>query len=374
MCYPRPSGGALRCPDPPGLGSPIAGSDSKKTCAGCGSEFVACRRSHRFCSWRCSRESRRRSRFRTCDHCGAAFGCLDPRQRFCSIQCGRKGKHRNSGELAYKWKGGRSRSGGYILVRAPDHPRASAAKPYVFEHILVMEAVLGRHLRLNEHVHHRNGRRSDDRPENLELWRTKDPPGIRSADYHCFGCRCGGLADRGDGSVGVALPPAIERAAQTEPLPPARDGGAVRTGLPDRVPGVCAWCAGDIPSPKIKQRCCSRSCARRFERAYYFGGRAPGWKGGRVRHSAGYVWVWTPTHPRARTTPYVFEHILVMERLLGRYLEPNERIHHRNGRRDDNRPEDLELWRQLTDPSGIRAADYHCPGCECGPRELRGSA
>ncbi len=38
-------------------------------------------------------------------------------------------------------------------------------------------------------------------------------------------------------------------------------------------------------------------------------------------------------HPRAKRSLYVFEHILVAERLLGRYLEPGESVHHRNGLR-----------------------------------------
>src|SRR5437667_3712567 len=42
----------------------------------------------------------------------------------------------------------------------------------------------------------------------------------------------------------------------------------------------------------------------------------------------------TPEHPRAKTSSYVFEHILVAEELLGRYLEPGESVHHRNGIRD----------------------------------------
>jgi hypothetical protein len=63
-----------------------------------------------------------------------------------------------------------------------------------------------------------------------------------------------------------------------------------------------------------------------------------------------------PNHPRVTGGGYVFEHILVAEDLLGRYLIDCETVHHRNGVRDDNRAENLELWTR-PQPSGIRVSD-----------------
>jgi len=63
-----------------------------------------------------------------------------------------------------------------------------------------------------------------------------------------------------------------------------------------------------------------------------------------------------PDHNRAGKGGYVFEHLLVIEELLGRALYPEESVHHRNGIKDDNRAGNLELWVR-PQPSGIRVVD-----------------
>jgi hypothetical protein len=68
------------------------------------------------------------------------------------------------------WKGGKVvNKAGYVEIRCDGHPRAHTSGNYVYEHRLVMEAHLGRYLERWEHVHHKNGIKTDNRIENLEL-------------------------------------------------------------------------------------------------------------------------------------------------------------------------------------------------------------
>lgn len=73
-------------------------------------------------------------------------------------------------------------NGGYLLVKRPDSPMATS-KGYVREHRYVMAQMLGRPLRSDEAVHHKNGNGSDNRRRNLELWTSiPHPPGQRVVD------------------------------------------------------------------------------------------------------------------------------------------------------------------------------------------------
>jgi HNH endonuclease len=71
----------------------------------------------------------------------------------------------------------------------------------------------------------------------------------------------------------------------------------------------------------------------------------------------GYVVIFEPTHPNARKDGYVAEHIKVMAARLGRPLARHEEVHHKNGIRHDNRPENLELWARGMQPPGSRVSD-----------------
>lgn len=93
------------------------------------------------------------------------------------------------------WSGGRRKHKSgyvYVIVDEDDPMRCMAGRdPYVFEHRLVLARHLGRPLKPNETVHHRNGNRLDNRLENLELWATNHAHGQRvDEEYHCPGCRC----------------------------------------------------------------------------------------------------------------------------------------------------------------------------------------
>ena len=86
------------------------------------------------------------------------------------------------------------------------------------------------------------------------------------------------------------------------------------------------------------------------------GEKHPNWKGGRMLQD-GYVYIRNPDHPNA-IKGYVAEHRLVIFNQLKRPLETWEQVHHKNGNREDNREENLELV-----ISKKHRGDMRCPYC-----------
>jgi hypothetical protein len=84
------------------------------------------------------------------------------------------------------------------------------------------------------------------------------------------------------------------------------------------------------------------------------------WKGGKTVFNKRYILILTPNHPFPNSHKYVFEHRLIMEKHLGRYLKPSERIHHINGNTFDNRIKNLKLFsnefehQKFHHPKGIK--------------------
>lgn len=108
-------------------------------------------------------------------------GCVRPHlsRGFCGTHLARY--QRWGDPTAYYEPKGHVTRGGYKMAWAPDHPMATN-NGHVLEHRLVMADHLGRNLRDDEQVHHRNGDRLDNRLENLELWSTSQPAGQRVID------------------------------------------------------------------------------------------------------------------------------------------------------------------------------------------------
>jgi hypothetical protein len=104
------------------------------------------------------------------------YGLLNGAIKSCG--CWSADHHRaRRGAQRFNWKGGRKKDGrGYIELLQPDGS-------YRMEHIIVVEQRLGRALLNDETVHHKNGIRNDNTPDNLELRvRAKHPAGASVSD------------------------------------------------------------------------------------------------------------------------------------------------------------------------------------------------
>jgi len=116
---------------------------------------------------------------------------------------------------------------------------------------------------------------------------------------------------------------------------------------------TCAICAKEFQARAYevkhgRARFCSKSCQVRDQHrnGVYLGARKGSehhnWKGG-VARSGGYLRELAKDHPRAYGGRYIQQHILVVERIIGRQINKREHVHHIDGNRSNNDPKNLAL-------------------------------
>ena len=148
----------------------------RKRCEWCGAEFVSYGTdAGRFCKKECyDAWQSRRQIHKVCEQCGKDFW-LKPSQaehnvtgRWCTRRCESDARIKRPLDRTYNGRPAVLDKQGYVRVYEPEHPKATKSG-WVFEHRLIAEQELARRLRRDEHVHHVNGVKHDNRPENLTV-------------------------------------------------------------------------------------------------------------------------------------------------------------------------------------------------------------
>lgn len=152
-----------------------------KVCPKCGKEFKSDNVRRVYCNDRCYKNAKMCRHYRRfveninrekykCNKCGIEYLPTHKTQRYCSSDCANLAQTKFLDIPSCLEDASRKldKKIGYIRVYCPMHPMANTWG-YVYEHRLIVESILGRHLNNNEHIHHINGKRWDNRPENLKV-------------------------------------------------------------------------------------------------------------------------------------------------------------------------------------------------------------
>lgn len=142
-------------------------------CTQCGVEFYASKTERAngkaTCSRKCANDAQRKGILKPCQNCGKMYSVRPSSgpSRACSRACYHKLVTVNGIGRTHNGKEARLNKYGYVLIWEPGFK--GSCHGWALEHRVVMAGVMGRDLDRKEEVHHKDGKRDNNHPDNLEI-------------------------------------------------------------------------------------------------------------------------------------------------------------------------------------------------------------
>lgn len=157
----------------------------ERPCETCGTVFYAGRKT-RFCSLQCQNRWQARDQIKAlCEVCGKEF-VMRPSQaklrtgRFCSPQCNGETKQVRPIGRMHNGKPALLTLQGYVKVWEPGEPGNRSG--WVLEHRMVLQKMLGRAMKREEHAHHKDGDKTNNDPSNLVVVGIREHGALHAAE------------------------------------------------------------------------------------------------------------------------------------------------------------------------------------------------